>query len=126
MQATTSLASLILLALLGDKSARAYFIIPVTCIAKLYSNTLLAILNSRMHIADGRNDPGFGEAQVDRLSGRGKLGWPNRNRLGFGASRGPPLVGCITVHTEVWTDDGEAGQVEVSLTTSSIRWYGRH
>lgn len=75
-----------------------------------------------MHIAGGRSDSALDEVWVDRQPAQRRLGWPSYNMPGFGVSRGLPLEGHTTVHTEVWTDDGEAGHIGVSLASGLIGW----
>jgi len=54
--AITALVAILILALFFGTPGKTYFVVPTNCISTVYANTLLAVLNSRFQILNGRRD----------------------------------------------------------------------
>jgi hypothetical protein len=110
-------ADIILYYAIPDK---AYHACPATILAKLYSNSMLAIFNSRIRIVGGRDwssDSNIismdthGELRGDHSTG-GPIVFSRTTRTGTSS-----FGGAIHVEQEVWTDgDGSDIQVCCQLT----------
>ncbi|KAF8893036.1 hypothetical protein BD779DRAFT_1138497 [Infundibulicybe gibba] len=84
-----------------------YFIIPTLTITKLYSNTILAIFNNRMHIVGARNNPPADSTLPKSQSVRGptKFSFFGRRRTRSTIPIFNPAEGIrVQTETRVWCD----------------------
>jgi len=89
-----------------------YFTVPAVTIAKLYSNTILVILNNRISIIGGRDDVDNNLYTSWDASVRPR--WRLRQR----SVRDHPIPGSvegISIHREVWTDAVNFDRLEVEF-----------
>lgn len=112
ISATVALINIILFVVLHNRN---YYLVPALVLGKLYSNTALAVLNSRIHISGGRSGPSFTDISFpSRLLGRGEDRSIITHPQVVSSHGGIPLEG-INVQSDIWSDGLTVGDVEVSL-----------
>jgi hypothetical protein len=105
--ATVTILSFVLLIVPGN-----YYVAPSLTIAKLYSNTMMVLLNNRITVIGGRDDIEdesrfYREPPLDTR-------WRLRRRLRQeSATSNVGDIGGIMVLTEIWTDAGHSENLEV-------------
>lgn len=95
-----------------------YFAVPSVVVAKLYSNTMLLILNNRIVIVGGR------EQAESYLPSRWSARVGSRWKLVSKSKRVDPMSSItdgVSVFTEVWTDAANSDRLEV--VSASFQFY---
>ncbi|KAF9258145.1 hypothetical protein L218DRAFT_964739 [Marasmius fiardii PR-910] len=100
-----------------------FHMIPSRCLAKLYSNTLMVILNSRVRIQGGRDAAKVPDVIYSGFSSSGDTIRFARHRAANGGGGGgmmmPHTVVSLTQSTVVTSDESSATQLE-SMSTKNI------
>ncbi|KAF8645730.1 hypothetical protein AX16_007598 [Volvariella volvacea WC 439] len=94
---TATVATLDVILFLGIRD-RSYHTVPALILAKLYSNTCLAVLNSRMHIIGGRN-ANSNDHDI-------------QNTSTYVANSGSIRIEGVSMRKDVWTDGTTMGAIK--------------
>ncbi|KAF8639118.1 hypothetical protein AX17_001733 [Amanita inopinata Kibby_2008] len=109
LTATAAITCVIFLVGLRHNRLAAYFAVPGIPISKLYSNTLLAILNSRARIYGGRNPPAdFHDSSSPWEPNEGEDYFSSR------VSAGTAEI-CVTRTVEIWNPEDRSRTLDVSV-----------